>query len=155
MEDRQVLMADEMRCPSCGAPIKRAAEICVHCGVRVPRRGGQASAEGPTPKPVVGGILGVVAGVAPLIAGSVLVALGAIVSKAWGWVDWLPIGIGIGLLVLGLVAVIGSSCAIVRKNFGMAIAGGVCAMFSFWLLGIPALVLIALSSREFNHFEAR
>ena len=28
---------DEMFCPSCGVPIKREAEICVHCGVRVGR----------------------------------------------------------------------------------------------------------------------
>ena len=26
---------DEMFCPSCGAVIKREAELCVHCGVRV------------------------------------------------------------------------------------------------------------------------
>lgn len=28
---------DEMFCPSCGAIIKREAELCVHCGVRVGR----------------------------------------------------------------------------------------------------------------------
>ena len=29
--------ADEIFCPSCGAVIKREAELCVHCGVRVGR----------------------------------------------------------------------------------------------------------------------
>ena len=28
---------DEMFCPSCGIAIKREAELCVHCGVRVGR----------------------------------------------------------------------------------------------------------------------
>ena len=28
---------DEMFCPSCGVAIKREAELCVHCGVRVGR----------------------------------------------------------------------------------------------------------------------
>ena len=32
-----VKQPDEMFCPSCGVAIKREAEICVHCGVRVGR----------------------------------------------------------------------------------------------------------------------
>jgi len=151
VEDKQVLKADEMRCPSCGATIKRAAEMCTHCGVRVPKE----AAGRLTPKPVVGGILGIIAGLAPLIAGIVLVSLGVSVHNDWEPVNWVLVGIGIGLLVLGFVTVIGSSFAIARKNFAMAIVGGVCAMFSFWWLGIPALVLIALSSNEFRRIEER
>ncbi len=32
-----VKQPDEMFCPSCGVAIKREAELCVHCGVRVGR----------------------------------------------------------------------------------------------------------------------
>ena len=35
------LKVDEMYCSACAAAIKKAAEICVHCGVRVKRGDGQ------------------------------------------------------------------------------------------------------------------
>jgi len=40
--------ADEVFCTSCGAVIKREAEICVHCGVRVRRASGQYGAKSKT-----------------------------------------------------------------------------------------------------------
>jgi len=47
------------------------------------------------------------------------------------------------------VAIVGSIHAIMRKNFPLAVVGGVCSLFSFWPLGIAALILIAISSKEF------
>lgn len=59
--------ADEMYCSSCGSIIKKRAEICVKCGVRV--TGGVASGAGavaiasPSPKSrVAAGILGILLG---------------------------------------------------------------------------------------------
>ena len=35
MKDNNIsLKSDEMYCSSCGKPIKKAAEVCPHCGVR-------------------------------------------------------------------------------------------------------------------------
>jgi hypothetical protein len=147
--EKQVPREDEMYCPSCGAVIKKEAEICVHCGVRVRRGVVSVTEGGPTAKPVVGGIFGIVAGVVPLIAGIVLVSIGATASNGVDGVEWAPIGIGIVLLALGIVTIVGSSYAIMRTNFPLAVAGGVCSVFSFWPLGIPALILIAISSKEF------
>jgi hypothetical protein len=147
--EKRVPREDEMYCPSCGAVIKKEAEICVHCGVRVRKGAVSVTEGGPTAKPVVGGIFGVVAGVVPLIAGIVLISIGA---TADGWAhgtDWAPIGIGIVLLALAIVTIVGSSYAIMRTNFPLAVIGGVCSLFSFWPLGIPALILIAISSKEF------
>jgi hypothetical protein len=149
MAERQVPGEGEMRCPSCGAVMGRQEETCPGCGVRIGSGVVTGAAQGRTAKPVVGGVLGIVAGVAPLIAGIVLIAFGATVGT-WDPVDWVPIGIGIGLLALGLVTIVGSSFAIARRNFPLAVAGGVCALFSMWMLGIPALVLIAVSSKEFE-----
>ncbi|MGB2855975.1 MAG: hypothetical protein WBC61_04935, partial [Dehalococcoidia bacterium] len=54
------------------------------------------------------------------------------------------------LLALGIVTIVGSSYAIMRKNFPLAVVGGVCSVFSpLWPLGIAALILIAISSKEF------
>lgn len=151
MEEKQTPGTDEMYCPSCAAVIKREAEICMKCGVRV-RRPPVPREEGePTAKPVIGGILGVIAGLGPLIAGAVLMATGTVCSFAWEGVEWGRVCGGIVLFALGIVAIVGSSFAIARKNFVLSIVGGVFAMFSpLWFLGVPALILIALSSREFH-----
>ena len=50
---------DEMYCSSCGVVIKRAAELCVHCGVRVNRTPGVSYSE---KSRVVAGILGIILG---------------------------------------------------------------------------------------------
>jgi hypothetical protein len=148
-EERGPLASDQMYCRSCGAAIKKNAELCVHCGVRV-RRFDTVKAEGePTVKPVIGGILGIVAGAVPLIGGIVTLSIGIAASGLTHSGHWALIGIGIALLALGAVTIVGSSYAIARKHFPLAIVGGVCSVFSMWLLGIPALVLIAISSGEF------
>jgi cbb3-type cytochrome oxidase subunit 1 len=150
MEDEtRILKEDEMYCRSCGAVIKKQAEICVHCGVRAYQDTSPAFEGQPTIKPVIGGILGVIAGVFPLIGGVVLISIGIAAS---GWTDsahWVPIAIGIPVFALGVMTIIGSSYAIARKNFPLAIVGGACSIFSMWMLGIPALILIAVSSKEF------
>ena len=151
--EKQVPREGEMYCTSCGAIIKKEAEICVHCGVRV-RRGVVSKTEGgPTAKPLVGGIFGVIAGVAPLIAGIVLISVGATANGGVDGAEWAPIGIGILLLALGIVTIVGSSYAIMRKNFPLAVVGGVCSVFSMGPLGIAALILIAISSKEFYPLE--
>jgi VIT1/CCC1 family predicted Fe2+/Mn2+ transporter len=156
MEEKQTPGTDEMYCPSCGAVIKREAEICMKCGVRV-RRPRMLREEGePTAKPVIGGILGVISGLGPLIAGIVFMATGAVDSTPWEAVEWGRVGGGIALFILGTVAIVGSSFAIARKNFVLSIVGGVCSLFSpLWFLGIPALILIAVSSREFRTPEEK
>jgi hypothetical protein len=132
--EKQVPREDEMYCTSCGAIIKKEAEICVHCGVRV-RKGVVSKTEGgPTAKPLVGGIFG---------------SVGATANGGVDGAEWAPIGIGIPLLALGIVTIVGSSYAIMRKNFPLAIVGGVCSVLSMWPLGIAALILIAISSKEF------
>jgi len=45
-QETRAKQPDEMYCPSCGAVIKREAEICVHCGVRVRRPSGQVGGVG-------------------------------------------------------------------------------------------------------------
>jgi len=51
---------DEMYCSSCGAIIKKLAEVCVHCGVRV--SGQQAAVEYSEKSRVTAGILGILLG---------------------------------------------------------------------------------------------
>jgi hypothetical protein len=99
-----------------------------------------------TGKPIVGGILGIIAGAINFSVGIILIVDGATIES----VDWSEMGLGQALVIFGIVAMTGSSVAIARRNFTLAIIGGVCALPSL-LLGIPALILIALSHEEFDH----
>jgi len=106
-----------------------------------------------TGKPIAGGILGIIAGVLGFFIGIILIADGATVDYYWESVDWSEVGIGIALVILGIMAVSGSSFAIARKNFTLSVIGGVCAL-PVWLLGVPALILIAMSHDEFQPASA-
>ena len=54
---------DEMYCSSCGSVIKKLAELCVHCGVRVSGQAAQTSpVEYSEKSRIVAGILGILLG---------------------------------------------------------------------------------------------
>jgi hypothetical protein len=111
-------------------------------------------------KTTAAGILAIVAGAAGLAQ---WVAVAAIEIPFWGPV---PMGGGlIGILgtalvtveiAVGIVAVIGGVYALKRKRWGLALAGSICAFFSFFLffwnvpLAIAAIVLVVLRRGEFD-----
>jgi hypothetical protein len=53
------------------------------------------------------------------------------------------------LLLLGILAIVGGVSAIRRKRFGLSLAGAICALIS-GLLGILAVIFVALGKREFG-----
>jgi hypothetical protein len=61
---------------------------------------------------------------------------------------WLVIMGGL-LLALGILSVTGGVSAIRRKRFGLSLAGAICALLS-GLLGILAVIFVALGKREFR-----
>jgi len=135
-------------CVQCGKP------VCLECRTKVEDRiycpvctaKAYATAAGKrTGKPIAGGILGIIAGAINFSAGTILIVDGATVES----VDWSEMGLGQALVILGILAIVGSSVAIARRNFILAIIGSVCALPSL-LLGVPALILIALSHEEFD-----
>jgi hypothetical protein len=113
-----------------------------------------------TPMPIIAGILSIVAGSIEIIGFGVFL-IGSAVS---GWnsvdvLDWIPglnIGFGIGLtlelgsLLVGGLAVAGGIMAVQRKQWGWALAGAIGAVLSTFVLGVAALVLTALSKKEFE-----
>jgi hypothetical protein len=54
-----------------------------------------------------------------------------------------------GLLLLGILAVAGGVSAVRRRSFGLSLAGATCALIS-GLLGILAVIFVALGKREFG-----
>src|SRR4030042_433912 len=129
---------------------------------------------------IIGGALEVIGGaimVGLVIAHRELFRLGAttghpgIYSGLFGFVDliWL-INVGVPLLVLGVVGIVGGVWAIRRRVFGLSLAGAICALPSVifalplgWaigvgvigsltslLLGMLAVIFVALGKREFG-----
>jgi len=109
-----------------------------------------------------GGILSITVGVAQVIFGIAAVLIGLNVPL---WLPSLPylgdpfsvlkqypiiaIVIGATLIVLGIVAIIGGRAAMKRSNFGLALAGAICALPS-GTLGVLAVIFVSLAKGEFR-----
>jgi hypothetical protein len=98
-------------------------------------------------KPTVGGILSIVAGALQVIIGIVIAALGT-AGGAFIGMGWLG-ALGAPIIVLGVIAVVGGIYALRRRIWGLALAGSICALVGPWILGIPAIIFIALAKNEF------
>ncbi len=58
--------------------------------------------------------------------------------------------IGIALIVVSILAIVGGIFALKVKNWGMALAGSIAAVFSGRLLGLIALVFTVLAKHEYS-----
>src|SRR4030042_752398 len=100
--------------------------------------------------PEVGGILAIISG-AIAIVGAIPIGWlvrGVVGFGTSGAIEIPIVVVAIPLLVIGAVAVIGGISSIRRRNWGLALAGSICAVI-FFPLGLPSIVLLALSKREF------
>ena len=108
-----------------------------------------------TRKPIIGAILSIASG-AMGILGTASYAIGfGDAGSGFGRGDMPPFvpsiifGLPIPALIIALLAVAGGIFAMRRKNWNWAIAGAIAAALSFILLGIPAIILVAMSKDEF------
>ncbi|MFC1904089.1 hypothetical protein ACFLXJ_06600 [Chloroflexota bacterium] len=108
-----------------------------------------------TKKPITGGILTIISGALGMLGiASYAIGFGD-VGSGFGKGDMPPFvpsiifGMSIPALVIALLAVIGGIFALRRKNWRWSLAGSIAAVLSLIILGIPAVVLIALSKDEF------
>jgi hypothetical protein len=106
-------------------------------------------------KPTTAGILGIIAGAIGVIFGIVLAVLGTVGGGILG-VFGLPAlgGVIAGAtaipLILGIVAIVGSIYALMRRHWGLALAGSICSIFCVWFLGIPAIIFVIMGKGEFK-----
>jgi hypothetical protein len=109
----------------------------------------------------VGGVLAVIAGITavtligPFLLHFILKGLGydglwATTGKFETTSIWYGTVIKAAWCPLGLLTILFSKYALDRENYWMALTGGLLASLSLPPLGIPALVLIARSKKEFK-----
>jgi hypothetical protein len=114
-----------------------------------------------------GGILSIIAGAFEVIGGALIVVFTAgirillrLVLLPFHPRDWFEhiipvvpswlIIVGVPLVVLGIVAIVGGISAIRRRNFGLSLAGAICALIPLNLLGLLAVIFVSISKREFE-----
>jgi hypothetical protein len=108
-----------------------------------------------TKKPIIGGILTIISGLLGIL-GIISYAIGlGDVGSGFAKGDMPPFvpsiifGMPIPSLIIALLALVGGVFAIRRKQWRWSLTGSIAAALSLILLGIPAIVLIALSKDEF------
>ena len=117
-------------------------------------------AENRTWMPTAAGILDIISGCCGLIASLAFLSMGALIrympdlsTEADVPVELLvPIFtfLAFPFAILGILAIVGGIFALRRKIWGLALTGSIAALFPSWILGLPAIVLTALSKKEFE-----
>ncbi|MFC2034386.1 hypothetical protein ACFLTT_03190 [Chloroflexota bacterium] len=108
-----------------------------------------------TKMPVIGGILTIISGVlASFGALNYAIGFGDVSGLGKGdippFVPSIIFGVPIMSIVIGLLALAGGIFALMRKKWGLSLTGSIAASLSVLPLGIPAIILIALSRDEFT-----
>jgi hypothetical protein len=107
-------------------------------------------------KPTTAGILNIVAGVIGVLLGIGIAVLAEIMALVAGaYIPGLPSGpvfalLGVPLIILGIVAIVGGIFALRRRIWGLAYAGGICALLLTLILGILSITFVSLGKGEFE-----
>jgi hypothetical protein len=103
-------------------------------------------------KPTTAGILAIVAGAGQVISGIIFGVIGGIAGGLKGipGMAWISGAVAIPMVILGIVAIVGGIYALKRRIWGLALAGSICAAVGPWILGIPAIIFVALGKDEFE-----
>ena len=98
---------------------------------------------------LLSGLLGLL-GIASYAIGFGEVGSGIAKGDVPPFVPSIIFGMPIPAAVIALLAVAGGILALLRKRWRWSLAGSIAAALSLIILGIPAVVLIALSRDEFS-----
>ena len=107
-------------------------------------------------KPTAAGILDIVSGVfslivvVALIIGMVVTGSGETSTEVPDFVPTILLIMAILSLIVGILALVGGVYALKREKWGLALAGSIAAIFSTFVLGIPAILFTAQSKNEFE-----
>jgi len=122
------------------------ANVCPYCGhdYRATMAGAPQQKK-ESAMPLIGGILIILSSLGYFAGGGILAAGSAFfmdVGGGWG------VLCGVVLIVLGIISLMGGIFAVQRKNFALALIGGIFVVPS--ILGLIGLILVAVSKDEFK-----
>lgn len=106
--------------------------------------------------PVAAGVLMLIGGLLAMINGAVIAAVGGSTAALVPGAGAIIVVCGAIELIFGLIALVGSIMAIQRKSWGLALVGAIFCMISIGpmfiasILGLIALILVAISREEFS-----
>jgi hypothetical protein len=100
-------------------------------------------------KPTTAGILTIIGSIAGIAIGAVLTIVGAEFLAGIPGMD-LMAGIGAGLFVIGIIALIAGIFTLRRKHWGFALAGAILALFPIIPLGVLAIIFVSMGKKEFS-----
>ncbi len=110
-------------------------------------------------KPTVAGVLEIVAGALQLMSGAAVVLVAGLFAGGMTLGDVpeaillvpLPLisFIGLPMILLGVVSLLGGISALQRRRWGLALAGGVCALLFSTVIGVLSIVFVTISREEF------
>ena len=118
-------------------------------------------------KPMVAGIFNLISGVFFLFGGVIIISMLGQIKMAMPWASYAMYSMGLegepsssfvmtfivilgtAVVLLGVVSILGGIYSIKRRLWGMALAGAISTFLSLFVLGIPTIVLTAVSKREF------
>ena len=110
-----------------------------------------------TAKPVVAGVFNIITGSLGLMGALAVFLLFVVLDIGVGYYLVFPefimafiLTVVIIVSLFSLLVLVSGLYALERKYWGLVLAGSIVAVFGFLPLGIPALVLIALSRDEFE-----
>ncbi len=98
-------------------------------------------------KPTVAGVIILIAGIAGILHG-----LADLFRALFALNLFRFIGLGLGgwgSIILGIIILVAGLTTLGRRAWWFALIGSILALTQFWLLGILAIILVALSRKEF------
>ena len=158
------MSSDTRLCVSCGRPISWEANVCPYCGHDY-RLAMAPPVKLTTSKPIIAGVLIIIAGLAALGMGLFYMVLDVGTIENSGVT--LPPDVssedlqsvlsvcGAVLIIFAIIAIVGGFFAIQRKHFFLAVAGAVFGLLGIGfflgsLLALIGLILVAISRQEFQ-----
>jgi hypothetical protein len=148
--DESKAAGQSRNCVKCGRSINWRANVCPYCGHDY--RNGQYSAKNAT----VGGILTVLASIISIfflayfyLSTHQYYQYDYYYGYSYVSYDWM---IYLFLASMSILGIIGGICALGKAFYSMAVAGAACSVIGpGFFFGIPGLITIVNSSKEFKH----
>jgi hypothetical protein len=114
-------------------------------------------------KPIMAGILDIVAGAIGMVGSVYFVVLSSLFRTIHETMGLDPavilqteqliaklFAVPFVLMFIGIISIIGGVYALQRRIWGLALAGAICSCIVFPFFGLPSIIITALARDEFN-----